>query len=1551
MAGLTARFSLIDEMSDKMSSMANAGQDMMERWEQAGQIAGSAIDGVTSSAAQAVSTIDGVAHSISDLQSVANGAESSASGLSTAISEFDSAIDGAVAGTDHWTASAQTYDKAALDMVYTTEELVDMGLKSADALREQEEMFALCEQSERMLNDAMQASVSVQEELSSVVEKSDEVMRSLSDNEKVSAEAKERLEQASQVASQAMQELTAAEEEAKAALENYDAVISSGTTDLNELESAAERAGHAAEALSQANEKASNATEDLLKATETASEEAENAGKSGVNAIETLSNALTSAGITKAVAEIAGAFMDASGKAAEFEVSLSKLSTIADTSSVSLNTISSDLLALSNDTGVATTSLTESAYQAISASVDTASAVDFVAQANELAVGGFTRAETAVDVLSTAINAYGLEVSQAGQLSDYLVTTQNLGKTSVDELAQSVGKVIPLASAYNVEMDNLSSAYAVLTANGIATAEAGTYLKSMFTELADSGSEVAGVLQDETGMSFSELSESGYSLGDVLAVIGESVGNDATAFSNLWSSSEAGVGALSLLNAGTEKYNSVLNEMQNSTGAASQAYDAMTNTTVHAQEEMVNSSNNLKIAIGQNLNPLIETLYEKAAQVMNAFTEFANEHPVVVKAVSAIAIGLGVAAGAIAAVTFATTIAIPAIVSFGVAFNAALGPIGWIALGITAVTTAAAAFCAMFDSAEEEVEDYSGTLSECADEISRAEAAYEKACERYGENSDAAQSLADQLDLLNAQYEKGGGAIEEFNQKIAASTEALHNMSKSHSDAMKAIDDSEISGLRAVSMLEALSQKTELTSGDLDIMSKYADYLNDTFNCDIVVNYDTGELTGFDPAAVTQSIIDAANDKRVQQSIDDITNLDFTKKYEEAFQRYDELMLKKSNLQKEYDELSKNAGPLGYEGRFGQVKRDLQETSNELQEAKKNFEEYDSALYTYGAAAEESGYSLDIFRDSLLETAKSGDELISMAEKTEDAANQTISYEEACSTAFEEVKDRVDDLCVAYDEAYQSALESFQNQFGLFEEASMESETYMNATIANAQAALDSQLAYWENYNANLDILTAYGEGLTGEAKANYDALLEYARSGDEEAAGLADNIAQAIENGDEQAIADLSETLAAVREQQSQAAQTTAEWQTDFNATMKGIISDMETHISELGFEEEASQMAASTMRNYANSLRSGSGEAITAIDEVTSAIETAVKGHEIDALVKYKLSTDAVDAYTMPDKTAKAEYELDSEEVDSYIPDDKEADAIYKVDDTAVDRYQPPDKTATVTYTVQTSGSVPAHAKGTTNAEDAFIAGEEGPELIIGKAGSTVFPTSETNKIVSAVSALGGIYKSPEGDRITYGDNHILENSYNYDTDYDNSRAIETVTNYGDTIKNVEENYMPPTDVSQTLQDSVISVFIPRLEMIQSILEKSFNDNLSGIEAYNNTPDVSVEYTVDKDLTEHISGEQDDRIFSSENDNRTVGVNEDEKSVIEPQKETSNSGTSENVKRIVIEIAGNGQIDITDGVDKQQVLELLQDNLKPVLMNIIQSEIYEEGDLSYDF
>ena len=68
------------------------------------------------------------------------------------------------------------------------------------------------------------------------------------------------------------------------------------------------------------------------------------------------------------------------------------------------------------------------------------------------------------------VNAYGDAAGGMANVSDHLLAVQNLGKTSVDELASSIGKVIPVAAAYNVSLDDLSAAYAIMTKSGVATA-------------------------------------------------------------------------------------------------------------------------------------------------------------------------------------------------------------------------------------------------------------------------------------------------------------------------------------------------------------------------------------------------------------------------------------------------------------------------------------------------------------------------------------------------------------------------------------------------------------------------------------------------------------------------------------------------------------------------------------------------------------------------------------------------------------------------------------------------------------------------------------------------------------------------------------------------------------------------------------------------------------------------------------------------------------------------------------------------------------------------
>ena len=334
-------------------------------------------------------------------------------------------------------------------------------------------------------------------------------------------------------------------------------------------------------------------------------------GKSLIGAVGKI---LAAAGIGKM---LQAAFTEGSA----FETAVAKVGTIADTTKVPIGELKEQISDLSGTMGIAAGDLAEATYHAISAGQDTGDAVAFAGQAAKLAAAGFTSSSSAVDILTTALNAYGLGADKATHVSDVLLTTQNLGKTSVDELSASMGRVIPLAAAYKVNVENLSSGLAIMTANGIATAEATTYTKSMLNELGDTGSTVGKILQKETGQGFAELMDSGQSLGDVLQVLYDSVGGDSTKFAALWSSVEAGTGALSLANSGAEKFNDVLGQMENSSGATETAYTTMTDTMAHRMESLKTNAQNLGIALFDSVSGKLGAAVSLASGYLQTLTD------------------------------------------------------------------------------------------------------------------------------------------------------------------------------------------------------------------------------------------------------------------------------------------------------------------------------------------------------------------------------------------------------------------------------------------------------------------------------------------------------------------------------------------------------------------------------------------------------------------------------------------------------------------------------------------------------------------------------------------------------------------------------------------------------------------------------------------------------------------------------------------------------------------------------------------------------------------
>lgn len=394
----------------------------------------------------------------------------------------------------------------------------------------------------------------------------------------------------------------------------------------------------------------------------------ESAGKSIKDAggeIKGVGKSLTPVSAAATAAGTASAKM-----AVDFETSMAKLTTIADTNQVSADELKKQIMDVSNQYGVSATDIAEATYSAISAGQDTGDAVAFVGNSLKLAKAGFTDSATAIDTLTTIMNAYGGTAGSADDISNRLITTQNLGKTTVAELGSSMGKVIPTAAMYGVNLDNLASAYVTTTKNGIATAESTTYINGMLNELGKSGSTASDTLKKKTGQSFKELMDSGMSLTDVLGILQESADASGKSMADMFSSQEAGKAAATLVQHATD-FNGAMDQMQQSAGTTATAFETVENTTATAAEKMKTSLQNVGISLGDIMLPTINDIIAKVQEVITWLGSLDDGQKKTI-----VQVGLVVAAAAPALITVGKVVTgIGSIVTAGGKFIGFLGKV------------------------------------------------------------------------------------------------------------------------------------------------------------------------------------------------------------------------------------------------------------------------------------------------------------------------------------------------------------------------------------------------------------------------------------------------------------------------------------------------------------------------------------------------------------------------------------------------------------------------------------------------------------------------------------------------------------------------------------------------------------------------------------------------------------------------------------------------------------------------------------------------------------
>lgn len=247
-------------------------------------------------------------------------------------------------------------------------------------------------------------------------------------------------------------------------------------------------------------------------------------------------------------------------------------------------------------------------YEALSAGIPQDNVFKFLEVANKAAIAGVTDLETAVNGISSAMNAYGHDVLDAGKASDVMFQTVKLGKTTFEELSNSLYNVSPTAAALGVSFEDLNAQIAAITAQGTPTSVATNQMRQMFVELSKAGGETAETFQQLAGKTFKQFIAEGGNTQDALQLLEKYAKDTGVGINDLFSSVEAGAAALSLTGKNTARFSDFLNQMASAAGSTDEAFTTMSKSLQFQVNRLNARMSILYKTIGEKLAPTVAPL-------------------------------------------------------------------------------------------------------------------------------------------------------------------------------------------------------------------------------------------------------------------------------------------------------------------------------------------------------------------------------------------------------------------------------------------------------------------------------------------------------------------------------------------------------------------------------------------------------------------------------------------------------------------------------------------------------------------------------------------------------------------------------------------------------------------------------------------------------------------------------------------------------------------------------------------------------------------------------
>lgn len=225
------------------------------------------------------------------------------------------------------------------------------------------------------------------------------------------------------------------------------------------------------------------------------------------------------------------------------------------------------------------------------------------------------------NVVTSAINAYGMEASEASRVADVMAMSANKTAAGVGDLGYSFKYAAPVANTLGIKLEELAAATGMLVDKGLAGEQAGTALRMSLVRLSSPPKEAEKALKAlnisavDSNKKFKSLTQLSKDWEKATAKLSDT---QKVQYASTIFGTEAATAMISLFASGPAKLNDMTKALENSGGAAAKTAEIMKDNYAGAKEQMFGALESAQIAFATpSLDVLKETFDGIASLIEN----------------------------------------------------------------------------------------------------------------------------------------------------------------------------------------------------------------------------------------------------------------------------------------------------------------------------------------------------------------------------------------------------------------------------------------------------------------------------------------------------------------------------------------------------------------------------------------------------------------------------------------------------------------------------------------------------------------------------------------------------------------------------------------------------------------------------------------------------------------------------------------------------------------------------------------------------------------------